>query len=304
MAEAAGDARANGFVYVLTSTNSQHIKIGGSDYIPFRRVKQINTSGNYVELGPWTIFNFRRVTDWRLVERSLHNAFRDRQAFANLAARELFSVAPLEAQRQLERVDPALLVGQDKVDRLFGEASFLNYLKKLFVFSGLPSWLNVQGAWTLSLYPSTSGGRFFTMNIGPHEVAYSSIGRRTGMTAGHTVVMDRLIYDFPTTVNWVKGHGGAFQDAAYDRALDRSVNVSIPGEFSNALALFALPGVRRAIIAYWSEALITLHEKARLSSFERFHNYNAVARLVEIIRHESGAFPQELLVSPADGLTT
>src|SRR5260370_42463827 len=34
--------------------------------------------------------------------------------------------------------------------------------------------LDIQGAWTLSVLPRTNGGRWFTVNISPHEVAFST----------------------------------------------------------------------------------------------------------------------------------
>jgi hypothetical protein len=37
--------------------------------------------------------------------------------------------------------------------------------------------LDVQGAWTLTVLTSTMGGRWFTVNIGPHEVAFSTRSR-------------------------------------------------------------------------------------------------------------------------------
>ena len=49
--------------------------------------------------------------------------------------------------------------------------------------------------------------------------------------------------------------------------------------------LFALPGVRRALMAYWSEALIDLHERDAKSTYARFHDYNVVAALLSQIRN-------------------
>lgn len=40
-----------------------------------------------------------------------------------------------------------------------------------------------------------------------------------------------------------------------------------------------LEGVRRALIAYWSEALIELKERNALSINAKHHNWNAVAEL-------------------------
>jgi hypothetical protein len=38
--------------------------------------------------------------------------------------------------------------------------------------------MDVQGAWTFVLFPSTSGGSYFTINIGPHEVAFSTLVKK------------------------------------------------------------------------------------------------------------------------------
>jgi hypothetical protein len=45
--------------------------------------------------------------------------------------------------------------------------------------------------------------------------------------------------------------------------------------------MFNLPGVRRALIAYWSEALADLRERQASSVYARNHSYNAVSALLE-----------------------
>lgn len=41
-----------GFVYLLTSINSPHVKIGGTEHPPSVRIRDINSSPAYGALGP------------------------------------------------------------------------------------------------------------------------------------------------------------------------------------------------------------------------------------------------------------
>lgn len=63
----------SGFIYILISNNCDSIKIGGSDYPPLKRVKQINATEPYKALGKWHLADFREVKDWRSVEYHLHS---------------------------------------------------------------------------------------------------------------------------------------------------------------------------------------------------------------------------------------
>lgn len=65
----------------------------------------------------------------------------------------------------------------------------------------------------------------------------------------------------------------------YSTALPRSTSVNFSGDFETALEFLSLSGVRRAVIAYWTEALIQLKERQSLSVFSKHHNWNAVAEL-------------------------
>ena len=38
--------------------------------------------------------------------------------------------------------------------------------------------------------------------------------------------------------------------------------------------------MRRALVAYWVDALIDLQERGAMSGYARYHDYNAVAALV------------------------
>jgi hypothetical protein len=267
-----------GYVYVLVSPRSEYIKIGGTDHPPMKRLRQINITEPYRSLGPWTLFDFRQVTEWRKVEHHLHYAFRSRLVADIEGQKELFSLQPQQAKRKLEALDPGLLVKKPVVDRMFQDTELSTYLLRLFASTGLMNWLDVQGAWTFALFPGTGRGRYFTINIGPHEVAYTSLARGWP-TPTHAIVMDRLIYDFPVVKRWVANHEGNFRDDAYSSALPRSVSVCFGGSFQDATTFLSLDGVRRALIAYWSEGLIGLKERQVASVFARYHNWNAVAEI-------------------------
>jgi hypothetical protein len=61
--------------------------------------------------------------------------------------------------------------------------------------------------------------------------------------------------------------------------LPRSVSVIFEGTFEDVNGFLNLDGVRRALIAYWSEALIGLKEENKLSSYARYHDWNAIAEI-------------------------
>jgi hypothetical protein len=272
---------ARGFVYILTSPNSSYIKIGGTDFVPAKRIREINASEPYRSLGPWSVHDFRQVEDWRSIEHQLHYAFRDRKATDIKNQRELFSVSPYDASASLENIKPNDLVGKPKVDRLFNNEDFANYMKKLFVYSGLLNWLDIQGFWTLCLFPSTAGGRYFTLNVGSHEVAFSPIERYDDEQF-HMLYMDSMVTDFWETnewVDWFDKHEVEYDFETYKSSSEHSVSLYFAGNFIDASGLLDLPGVRRAVIAYWTERLVIASNKGSSSIFERFHNYNAVAEL-------------------------
>lgn len=130
----------------------------------------------------------------------------------------------------------------------------------------------------MSLFPRTAGGRYYTINIGSHEVAFSTLDV-DGERPWHMLYMDRLIRDFRGVVRWVKRRSGQFSDNRYATALPRSTAVIFRGDFATALEFMELPGVRRALTAYWSEALIGLGERESRSVHSRHHDWNAVAEL-------------------------
>src|SRR5690606_9152985 len=106
-----------------------------------------------------------------------------------------------------------------------------------------------------SLFPSTNGGRYYTLNIGPHEVAFSTSSSPNGNPV-HMLLMDSLIIEFPDVQNWLKLRNGEIGHDQYSSALHRAASVFFEGDFNTALEFLALTGVRRALLAYWTEALI------------------------------------------------
>ena len=160
-----GIANNCGYVYILSSPNTDCIKIGGSDFPPLKRIKEINNAEPYKSLGPWSLSDFRQVNEWRKVEYNLHYAFRSKLDDTIDQQKELFHVSVFDASKKLDEIDPELIIGKPKVDRMFQDDAFLKYIIKLFSFTGLLHWVDIQGAWTFVLFPSTSSGRYFTINI-------------------------------------------------------------------------------------------------------------------------------------------
>lgn len=280
---------SKGFVYILISPNSNFVKIGGTEHPISKRLSEINGTAPYNRHGPWELSDFLHVTDWHLVEGRLHKHFKKKNVQTISGARELFDVPPHEARRQLRLTDGKLRIGHEKTLRLFQSRDLLLFLFKLFQLSGLFGNLDIQGAWTLSILTKTVGGRWFTINIGPHEVAFSAYERRGGKPV-HYLILDRLILDYPETIIWVGKRGGQVEEARYRSARERSLSVSFEADFANAEKLLALPGVRRALVAYWSEALADLRERAAKSTYARFHSYDAVAELLDYKRATENVF--------------
>jgi hypothetical protein len=273
----------DGFIYILTSSNIEYIKIGGTEYPPLKRIKEINATEPYKSLGPWTLGDFRQVSDWKKVEYDLHYIFRNKLVRNIEGQKELFSISLGEASLKLTEIDPQKIIGKPKVDRMFQDEQFYKYLTKLFNLTGLLHWLDIQGTWTFALFPRTNGGRYFTINIGPHEVAFSTLKKRK-VNINHMLLMDTSIFDFEAVSFWIKAHNGDIKKEQYDKALPRSHSIFFEGDFDIAQEFIALDGIRRAMIAYWTESLITLKERDILSPYARYHNYNAVAALNSRIR--------------------
>jgi len=277
-----------GFVYILVSPNSSHIKIGGTERPISERLRGINGTEFYADHGPWELSDFLHVTDWRLVEGAMHKHFAKNNVRNIAGTRELFAIPPHEARTRLRQTAVALRVGHDKTSKIFQNPELGLFLFKLFQLSGLYGSLDMQGAWTLTLLPKTNGGRWFTLNIGPHEVAFSTYKAVDGKFE-HYLILDRLILEFPETIIWIGKHGGLVKEAPYASA-NRAVTISFWEDFASAERIFALPGVRRALIAYWAEALADLRERKTKSVYARYHSYDAVSELIEYKRKTENIF--------------
>ena len=273
---------SKGYVYLLKSDRSEYIKIGGTDFPPLKRIREINTTGPYKSLGPWKLVDFRQVADWRKVESTLHYTFRSKLNKDITGQKELFDVPLQVASRQLNKIDVSLIIDKPKVDRMFQDEDFFDYLLQLFKFTGLLNWLDIQGAWTFVLFPLTNGGRYFTINIGTHEVAFCSLPVEN-KKFWHMILVDSLINEFPGTIRWIKKHKGDLEEDVYASARPRATSIRFLGEFADAKEFFELDGVRRALIAYWSEALTILNERNVLSSYSRYHNWNAIAKINSVV---------------------
>jgi len=273
---------AKGFVYILISPNSDAIKIGGTEQPIAERLRGINSTKSYADHGPWQLSDFHHVTDWRLVEGHLHRHFKERNVRDIAGVQELFCVPPHEARKKLRETDPELRFDFERTKRLLKNPDVRLYLYRLFQLSGLFGNLDIQGAWTLSSLPSTAGGRWFTLNIGTHEVAFSTLKEDSGKF-WHYLILDRLILDFPETIIWIGLHGGEVREADYKSA-ERALIINFQEDFANAEKIFQMPGVRRALVAYWSEALADLRERQTNSVYARFHSYDAVSELLEYKR--------------------
>lgn len=275
-----------GYVYVLISPRCEFVKIGGTDFAPLKRIKEINASEPYKNFAPWSLHDFRQVADWRKVEHNLHYTFRSKLDVSISGQKELFAISPVEASKHLEQIDESMILKKPKIDRMFQDQEFLMYLSKLFKYTAILNWTDFQGAWTFSLFPSTNGGRYYTLNIGSHEVAFSTLSRNNKNPV-HMILTDRLINDFKDVIYWVEQKNGFVKNDAYLSGLYRSTSVFFEGNFFDAVEFLELKGVRRAIIAYWTEALIEMQERGRLSLYARNHNWNAVAELKKRILYNT-----------------
>ncbi len=277
---------ALGYIYILTSPKIGSVKIGGTDYPPLKRIKEINYTEPYKSLGPWSLADFRQVTDWPRIEYNLHYIFRSKLDSSIKGQKELFTVSQQEASLALEGIDPNHVIYKPKIDRMFQDEEFLHFIVNLFKFSGLLNWLDIQGAWTFVLFPSTNGGRYFTINIGGHEVAFSTLQKRKRPQM-NMLLVDKLILDFPEIDNWIYQHNGAIKESNYETALPRATSLIFEGTFNDTNELLSLDGVRRALIAYWNEALIKMKENSKLSLYSKFHNWNAIAKIYKFIRENN-----------------
>ncbi|MGI5173253.1 hypothetical protein H0R92_06595 [Treponema sp. OMZ 840] len=230
-------------------------------------------------MGIWSLADFRQARDWRFVEHSLHYRFKSVLNKETAGQKELFFLSVQEASAALNELPEEQIVYKPKVDRFFQDENLLEYVTNLFLFSGLVHWIDSQGVWTLNLFPSTNGGRFFTINIGETEAAFSSIPKKDRPQI-NMLLVDKLNLDFPEIKKWLKTRNGFIDTDSYKKALPRACALFFEGSFGEIKKLFELAGIRRALIAYWYEAILSLNDKNQLSIYERYHNYNATAKLI------------------------
>lgn len=98
---------------------------------------------------------------------------------------------------------------------------------------------------------------------------------------------------------WIGKHDGEACEAPYRTARERTLEVNLLADFAEAEErLFGLPGVRRALVAYWFEALADLRERNVKSVFARYHSYDAVSELLEYKRAREKVFPRTRSINP------
>lgn len=73
---------------------------------------------------------------------------------------------------------------------------------------------------------------------------------------------------------------GAHSQHPYKTARNRALQVWFEAPLEEAEKFFGLPGTRRALVAYWFDALVDLQERDANSTYAKTHHYNAVAALV------------------------
>lgn len=239
----------------------------------------------YKAHGPWSIADVVQVKDTVAVETRIHRAISSFRNKAISGHKELFDI-PLAHARELIRTVPSQseITGYPKLEKCFFDPNLSTYLDALFAYAGLKNFVDDQGAWTLSLFTSTAGGRFFTINIGSHEVAFSSRPSKGEANHFNFLMVDRLVLDYPEVKKWAKAHGGNVRSVHYRTKRDRAVGIEYRGTLADSVELLKQPGLRRSLIAYWTEGLLEMRELKKQSSYKNSHQWNAVAELVR--RHD------------------
>lgn len=270
---------ANGYVYALKSNNCPYLKIGRTNTLPNRRLRELNSHEHYGALGPWEIVTYLEVTDDIAVETFLHRSLREKRRDAFRPCSELFEISPATALEKFDAIPKAQVRGFDKVARLYNTDNLYEFLRALFRATGLENFKSAQGAWTFSLFPSTSGGRYFTINIDRHEVAYALLPKG-GKPATFCFVMDSLVWSYKDFKRWIKAHNGREIDSKYASGLERQSNVVFDGDLADALEFLKVAGVRRALLAYWYDLLLNAIDSSKTSLHQRFHNLAAVEAIL------------------------
>ena len=271
----------SGYIYALRSDACPFLKIGRTNTLPYRRLKELNASPNYGSLGPWEIVSYIEVLDEIVVETFLHRSIRDKHCRHYPGCNELFDLSPAAALELFNQVPAAEIRGFDRVARLHSTETLEAYLADIFRLSGLEHMLAQQGIWCLTMFPSTAGGRYFTINIDRHEVGFSSLPGR-GLPARHMLLLDPLIEEYPDAISWLENHNGGVLDGEYASGLEGQFPILFEGKLEDAREFIALAGVRRALVAYWYDLLLQTAEAGRGSFFAKHHNLAAVQSIMRL----------------------
>ena len=150
--------------------------------------------------------------------------------------------------------------------------------------------MDQQEAWTFSLYPSTSGGRYFTLNIGKHEVAYSQAvydKNKTQVGTYHMIFVDKLVGRDRSFKKYLRSKTGRISwFNHYISALPHGRSVLFYGKFDDVIGIFDQPTLRRGMAAYWYDALLGLRDRGSRSLFAKSHNHSAVTHIMDQLRQE------------------
>ena len=281
-----------GWIYALRSDNSPYVKIGLTTTTPFQRIRELNASSNYGPLGPWQQLHIKQVRDVRAMETAIHRRLSELRVTEIAATRELFLVSPEQARSALDAIPEAELSAPTPINELRLQPDFIACLMRVFETSGLENFKELQEAWTFALFPSTAGGRYFTLNIDRHEVAYSAPARNDDEATLHVLVVDKMAKRDKELKKWLRNHRGGIESVPYSSSWGNAVLLVFECDFDESIGLFQLPEFRRALIAYWYAALLRMKERGTRSLHARRHNYDATS---EIFRHlsESRVFRQQ-----------
>jgi hypothetical protein len=71
--------------------------------------------------------------------------------------------------------------------------------------------------------------------------------------------------------------------------------VNFDQDFAKAESFFGHGGVRRALVAYWADALADLRQRNAKSVYARYHSYDAVSQLLEYKRARDKVMAEPLV---------
>ncbi len=256
-------------------------KIGLTTTSPAQRIKEINRDSTYGPFGPWYEIDVRKVRSVTQVESSLHRHLRGKRSLSIPRAREVFEVARDEARAALSIIPESDLADSVPIHKLMVEPDFINYLMALFKNSGLENFRDIQESWTFSLFPKTAGGRFFTLNIDRHEVAFAQPLKDSEFRY-FSIVVDESVRRDREFKKKLKPLAGTMSKTPYVSNWGSAISVNFAASFDEAARLFEVTAFRRALVGYWYDALLRMRDLGTRSLHAKHHNYGAVS---EIFRH-------------------